>query len=48
MLIIPLPLTSLFPVLMTLTVATACGHTAAGGTAATGANGAGFRRRSTV
>lgn len=48
--IIPLSLTSvnLFPVPPTLTVATAGGHTAAGGTAVKKANGAGFSRRSTV
>ena len=45
-LIIPLSLTSvnLFPVPPTLTVATAGGHTAAGGTAVKKANGAGFSR----
>ena len=46
----PLSLTCVdfFLVPTTLTVATVCGHTAAGGTVAIRENGAGFSRRSTV
>ena len=46
----PLSSTSVdfFLVSMTLTVATVCGHTAAGGTVVIPENGAGFSRRSTA